>query len=310
MSTAPLLIAGMLLGTLVLFVIGLGVLADAAGQRREVALRASGAPVESRSTRLRRRLETRLRATAFGQRLSQRLAGAGLQVLTVDALMAVSAVALLLALFLSSLMGRLGSLLVVASVFYVADRWLDRRVRMRVEAFVAQLPDVARVLSNAASAGLALRTSLAMAADELDAPAGEELRTVSDSMAVGRSLEAALGAMQQRLPSRELTVLVQTLVIQSRAGGALVSALQNIAATLEQRKDLRREVRTVVSGAVFGGYVVTALGIGSIFVMNLLSPGALDALAGTGVGRIVLVVAGLFFTAGYVLINRLTQVDI
>ena len=105
-------------------------------------------------------------------------------------------------------------------------------------------------------------------------------------------------------------MLVQTLVIQSRAGGALVSALQNIANTLEQRKDLRREVRTVVSGAVFGGYVVTALGIGSIFVMNLLTPGALDALAGTTVGRIVLLIAGLFFAAGYFFINRLTKVDI
>jgi tight adherence protein B len=306
----PIAIAVLLLATLVLLVIGFGVLVDAAGQRRSVELRASGARVESRTLRLRRRLETRLRRTTFGQRLSQRLAGAGLQVLTVDALLAVATVAVLLAALLSSLMGKLGSLLVAGAVFYVADRWLDRRVRMRVEAFVAQLPDVARVLSNAASAGLALRTSLAMAGDELDAPAGEELRSVAESMALGQSLERALEAMQQRLPSRELSVLVQTLVIQSRAGGALVSALQNIAATLEQRKDLRREVRTVVSGAVFGGYVVTALGIGSIFVMNLLSPGALDALAGTAVGRVVLVVAGLFFAAGYVLINRLTKVDI
>jgi tight adherence protein B len=309
-STTPLLIAAGLLVTLAVFVIGFGVIADAASQNRAVALRASGARVESRFLRLRRKLETRLRRTTYGQRLTQRLAGGGLQVLTVDAVAAVTGVAALLALLLSSFLGRLGSLLLAGAVFYVADRWLDRRVRMRVEAFVAQLPDVARVLSNAASAGLALRTSLAMAADELDAPAGEELRQVAHSMSVGQSLERALAAMQLRLPSRELSVLVQTLVIQSRAGGALVSALQNIANTLEQRKDLRREVRTVVSGAVFGGYVVTALGIGSIFVMNLLTPGALDALAGTTVGRIVLLVAGLFFAAGYFFINRLTKVDI
>lgn len=310
MSTGPVTIAALLLATLVLFVIGFGVMVDAAGQSRAVELRASGARVESRLLRLRRRLESRLRRTHVGTRLSQRIAGAGLQVLTVDALLGVSSVALLLAVVSRSFMGNIGALLLAGSVFYVADRWLDRRVRMRVEAFVAQLPDVARVLSNAASAGLALRTSVTLAAGELDAPAGEELRSVAESMSLGQSLERALGAMQQRLPSRELTVLVQTLVIQSRAGGALVTALQNIANTLEQRKDLRREVRTVVSGAVFGGYVVTALGIGSIFVMNFLSPGALDALAGTAVGRIVLVVAGLFFTAGYILINRLTRVDI
>jgi tight adherence protein B len=309
-SSTPLLIAAGLFATLALLIIGFGVLVDAASQNRAVALRASGANDESPLLRMRRKLETRVRRTTYGQRLTQRLAGAGLQVRTVDALAAVAAVALLLGVLLSSFLGRLGALLLAGAVFYVADRWLDRRVRMRVDAFVTQLPDVARVLSNAASAGLALNTSLAMAADELDAPAGEELRHVSDSMAVGQSLERALTAMQERLPSRDLSVLVQTLVIQSRAGGAMVSALQNIAATLEQRKDLRREVRTVVSGAVFGGYVVTGLGIGSIFVMNLLSPGALDALAGTAIGRVVLLVAGLFFAAGYFFISRLTKIDI
>ena len=310
MTAGPTLIAALLLGTLVVAIIGVTVLAEAAGQRRLVALRASGAAVEPPSFRLRRAVDERLRRTRLGQRLSRRLGGAGLQILPVDALAATTAVAVGLSVLLIGFVGRLGAILVAAAVFYVADRWLERRVRMRVEAFVGQLPEVARVLSNAAAAGLALRTSIALAGDELDAPAGEEMRAVSDGLAVGQSLDQALAAMQERLPSRELSVLIQTLVIQARAGGALVAALQNIAMTLEQRKELRREVRTAVSGAVFGGYIVTGLGIASIFVMNLLSPGALDALAGTTIGRIVLIIAAIFFAAGYLLINRLTKIEI
>jgi tight adherence protein B len=169
---------------------------------------------------------------------------------------------------------------------------------------------VARVLSNAASAGLALRTALAMAGDELDEPAGGELRAVTHAIAVGQSLDQALAAMQERLPSRELAVLVQTLIIQHRSGGALVTALSNMATTLEQRKELRREVKTVVAGAVFGGHVVTLLGVASVFFMNLISPGALDVMAGTAIGRLVLIAAAALFGVGYVLIRRLTSIEV
>lgn len=211
---------------------------------------------------------------------------------------------------LRPLLGTLGSVLLVLAAYSISNRYLESRRQKRLEAFAGQLPDVARILSNAASAGQSLRAALAMAGRELEDPAGAELTQVSEAMQLGVSLDQALGDLRRRLPSRELAVLVQTLVSQSRAGGALVSALLNIAATLEQRKELRREVRTATSGAVFSGYVVLAIGIGSVFVMNVLSPGALDQLSQTGLGRIVLIVAGSFFAVGLLLINRLTRIEV
>lgn len=288
---------------------GFAVLVDAQGRRSELVTRVGGDRMDLMRNR-RQRMDARLRRTRFGARLEQRLRGAAVDVGVSDALLALAAAIVLGVLLMLPLLGVVGSVLLVVGMVMGADRWLDHKVGQRIEAFVAQLPEVARVLSNAASAGLALRSALDLAARELPDPAGAEFRTVRDALALGHSLDEALASMQARLPSRELSVLVQTLVIQSRTGGALVTALQNIALTLEQRKELRREVKTVVSGAVFGGYVVTALGIGSVLVMNLLSPGALDALVGTGVGRVVLVVAGAFFAAGYFLINRMTRIEV
>ena len=61
-----------------------------------------------------------------------------------------------------------------------------------------------------------------MAAEELEAPAGEELAKVADQLAVGDSIDDALGELAERLPSRELVVLVTTLVLSNRAGGPVV----------------------------------------------------------------------------------------
>lgn len=303
-------IAVLLLVTLVIAVLALVVLVDNQSRDRRLRELAAGTHGSGRLTRLRTRVNAALVATRFGERLEQRLRGAAVRLTPLHFLLAVLGVATGLALLLRPLLGTLGSVLLVLAAYSISNRYLESRRQKRLEAFVGQLPDVARILSNAASAGQSLRAALAMAGRELEDPAGAELTQVSEAMQLGVSLDQALGDLRRRLPSRELAVLVQTLVIQSRAGGALVSALLNIAATLEQRKELRREVRTATSGAVFSGYVVLAIGIGSVFVMNVLSPGALDQLSQTGLGRIVLIVAGSFFAVGLLLINRLTRIEV
>ncbi len=62
--------------------------------------------------------------------------------------------------------------------------WLGRRLDRRREQFVAQLPEVARLLSNGASAGLSMPAAIELAAREIEAPASEELQTVIDELHV------------------------------------------------------------------------------------------------------------------------------
>ena len=76
----------------------------------------------------------------------------------------------------------------------------------------------------------------------------------------GSPVEDALEALRERLPSREVAVLMTTIAIQQRAGGDTVRALGELAATLEARKDLRREIITLLSGVVFTSYVVAGDG--------------------------------------------------
>ncbi|CAM5227769.1 type II secretion system F family protein [Streptomyces tanashiensis] len=101
----------------------------------------------------------------------------------------------------------------------VAMGFLNWQRQKRIEKFINQLPELSRILANATQAGLALRMALSLAADELEAPAGDELEKVAQQLAVGMSLDDALGELAERLPSRELVVLVTTLVLANRAGG-------------------------------------------------------------------------------------------
>jgi tight adherence protein B len=128
-------------------------------------------------------------------------------------------------------------------------------------------------------------------------------------MAVGTSLEDALAQMEERLPGRELGVLVGTLVISSRSGGSLISALRDIATTLEDRKELKREVRTLLTQATYTGYLVVLMGIGLLFLLNVMHPGLLRIVTSSLIGQGALAFAVVCFSVGLLLIRRMTRID-
>ena len=263
-----------LVATLVLAVAGIITYSSGRQQKFDLEHRAALDVVDARSARVSNRLEVRLRRTRVGHYLQARLDRAGnpMALKTWASLLVLVA---MVTIFISlQLVAPLFAILVAAGAIRGCFFYLDRRVQQRRDRFVTQLPEMARVLSNAASAGLALRTAIGMAAADLEEPAAGELRKVSDQMDIGMSLDEALEQLEERLPSRELSVLVRTLVIQARSGGAVVTALRAMSDTLSARSDLRREVRTMLAGSVFTSYAVLAIGVGSLLLLNAIMPGA------------------------------------
>jgi len=304
----PSLISLLLIMTLGLAVITFAVLQDNRHYRQQMLGAAD------HNARLRKisfdRLDRALRKTGWGERFSSSLAGAGLGGISpVLFALQVFSGALIVGIVLQPLAGTIGSVVIAIALLGVVKQWIERRRRARVERFILQLPELARLLANGASAGLGIQRSIALASTEMNEPSATELRIVKSEVEFGLPLATALENLSLRLPSRELRVLIQTLIIQSRAGGALVSALSNIAETLDDRKQLTRDVKSTMMGASFSGYAVIMIGLASILLMNVVSPGAIDTLVGTLIGQIVLIVAGSMFLVGFFLIRRLTDLD-
>ncbi|GGP53255.1 type II secretion system F family protein [Streptomyces abikoensis] len=257
-----------------------------------------------------RRLDRWLRATRPGRRLEWEIAATGLDItvgeFTAATIGAAAALWIAAALLLAPFFGPLAAAVAVWS----SHAFLVWQRRKRTEKFINQLPELSRILANATQAGLALRTALGMAAEEMEAPAGEELAKVADGLAVGHSVDDALGELARRLPSRELVVLVTTLVLSHRAGGTVVSSLRNLTATLEERKETRREVRTQLSQVTVTAYVVPLMGIGTLLLMDRIAPGSLDRMTGSWLGQAAVVAAFCLYGVGFFLIRRMSRIAV
>ncbi len=185
---------------------------------------------------------------------------------------------------------------------------LVRRERSRrQQKFVAQMPQLARVLSNATGAGLSLRTAVETAAEEMAEPACTEMGKVAQSMSFGRSLDEALKELQTRLPSREVAVLANTLIVSARSGGSLITSLRRIADTLQERRQTRREVQTALSEARSTALLIPVIGLGSLFMVRSMDPTAIDRMLGNATGQVIFGVAGVMYALGGFLFLRVTR---
>ncbi|MFC3995331.1 type II secretion system F family protein [Nocardiopsis sediminis] len=295
--------------TLVIAVMGIYAFADGAAQRRMLASRSALAEVERRASTPTARLDARLRRTELGRTIERRLATAGVNVRPSVFVLAMTGSAIVAVVFVWQSLAPILGVLAAAGVVVGFFAYLKRQEERRRDAFTAQLPELARVLSNATQAGLALPTAIDMAADELDDPAGAELRIAARSMQVGQPFEEAIADLRDRMPSREIGVLISTLLVASRSGGALVTALRSISSTLESRKETRREMITILGETTATSWALLAMGIGSLFMLNMLQPGTVRTMTESTAGLAVLGIGLSLFVIGFVAVRRMTKID-
>jgi tight adherence protein B len=291
-----------------LLVLGIRELAVAAGRGQRLRLLVIDDDLSSSQTRL-YVWNRRFVRTAPGRWVSRQLVLAGVAhpplVVALITVAGAFLVAWVLAVALAPVFALLGLALGVQGLrVYIA-----RAQARRLEAFINQMPELARVLANATGAGLSLRTAIDLAGDELADPARTELRRVSDSMRVGADLESALVQINDRLPSREIRVLISTLLVSAKSGGSLVTSLRDIADTLEMRKEVRREVRTVLAQAVLTGYLVVVIGVLMTAGLNLIQPGTVSRMTTSPIGQGALILSGVLYTVGLLMIRRITRID-
>lgn len=257
-----------------------------------------------------RNLEAALGRTGPGRRLHEELRRSGLDY----PLYGVLAAALLLTVLVPYLLWvYVAPLIAVAGVFagWLALRaWLRHQRNRYRDRFVDQIPDLARVLSNATSAGLSIRTAWLVAEREMEHPAQREITRINTAVRFGASLEEAMMGVEERLPSREVKVLMSTLAIASRSGGSLVRALRDISYMLDERKETKREVRTTMAQAVATGYTLVFIGVGVLLLINAVMPGTIERMTQNIFGIIALAVGLSMLGGGLLLIRRITRIDL
>ena len=168
--------------------------------------------------------------------------------LVVATLMLLKGLPILLALFVGLFIGVGLPHLVVGKV-----------IARRVGKFTQKFPDAIELLVRGLRSGLPISETIGVVGSELDGPVGEEFRTVSDKMKIGRTMDVALQETADRLGTPEFQFFVITIAIQRETGGNLAETLANLANVLRMRAQMKLKIKAMSSESKASAYIIGAL---------------------------------------------------
>jgi tight adherence protein B len=180
-----------------------------------------------------------------------------------------------------------------------------RRYRRAVE---RSLPEVAAAIADSLSAGRSLRASLPAAVVSLDGPPAIELSRLAAELDLGTPIVEAVAGWRRRMRSDRVDSFVAALLSQRLAGGDLAGLLRRFAAGAAERERVAEDARSATAQARFTGLLVVAMPTGGALFAELLQPGFLAGLLRSPASAVLLALAAGLQAAGFLAIQRLSQV--
>jgi len=157
----------------------------------------------------------------------------------------------------------------------------------------AQLPDALDRLASSLRGGRSVGPALVELAAGLPDPLGTELRAVAASLAHGAPVTAALATWAASPgTSADVRLVAAALTLGADAGGEVARAVDRIAATLRERRELRAEVQSLATQARASAGVLALAPLAFTGLVATIEPKAVTFLVTSPVGWACLV-AGL-----------------
>jgi tight adherence protein B len=206
-----------------------------------------------------------------------------------------------------------GGLLFAPLAFFVpfiVRSVIKRKLNHRRKLFSEQLPDNLQVLSSALRAGHSFVGALSVVVDDSPSPSREEFRRVIADEQLGVPLQDALDEVARRMDNRDLEQVSLVAALQRETGGNTAEVLDRVTDTIRERFELRRLVKTLTAQGRMSRWVVSALPVVLLSVITLINPGYMEPLFSEGVGRALLVGAGLFVVFGSIVIGRIVNIKV
>ncbi|MFC4557606.1 type II secretion system F family protein [Virgibacillus kekensis] len=194
--------------------------------------------------------------------------------------------------------------------YFIPEVWLKRKMNKRIKAFNEGLPGMITSMMGSLRAGFSFVQSLQMVAEESYSPIKEEVEIVIKSMQYGTTMEDALIEWQKRMPSDDLGLLVDAILIQRQVGGNLAYLLDKIVETIRERTKIENQIKTLTAQGRLSGIIISLLPIGLGFVIYLMNPGYISTLFTETFGQIMLGGALVGGVIGFFLIRKITTIEV
>ena len=209
------------------------------------------------------------------------------------------------------LIGDLPTALAVFAMLAILPGFMYRSMRKkRLQKFEEQLPDGLLMITGAMRAGASLNIALEGLVKEQPAPISQEFELLIREQRIGTDFGKSLDNMEKRLPIPDFAMLTAALRINREIGGNLAEILDSLANTLLRKQQMEGKIDSLTAQGKLQGIVMTGLPVLLGVLLYFLEPEAMSKLWTTTIGYVVLAIIIIMEFMGYVMIRKITSIDV
>jgi tight adherence protein B len=189
-------------------------------------------------------------------------------------------------------------------------RWFLGYLRKRrQEVFLREFADAIDIMVRGLKAGLPVSDAMKVIAAETPAPVGPEFLEVVEGQRVGIAIDQGIERMFDRMPLAEVNFLGIVMAIQSKTGGNLAEALNNLSKVLRDRKKMKQKIAAVSQEAKASAMIIGSLPFVITGAMSILNPEYLNPLWDTELGNLMVAGSLIWMGTGVLIMRKMINFD-
>ncbi len=194
--------------------------------------------------------------------------------------------------------------------FYIPIMYVKKKRKKRLNACSEQLGEALGTMANALRAGFSFMQAMKMVAEEIDDPLGPEFLKAIQDINYGVSVEDAFASLLERLPDKELEIVLNTLLIQRSSGGNLAFLLETMQETIIDRSRVKDEVNTLTAQGKMSSVIITLLPIALALYIRLVNPEYFQMLFSHPLGWTMVIVGAINIALGWFFIKKIVHIEV
>jgi len=193
---------------------------------------------------------------------------------------------------------------------YFSKEWVIRTLARRRNRFAEQLPDALQVVASALRSGHSLAGALAVVVESASEPMKSEMQRVVAAEQLGVPIQDSMMVVAKRMDSRDVEQLALVAELQREAGGNAAEVVDAVAETVRERFDLRRLIKTLTMQGRMSRWIVSALPVGIVLILQLENPHYLHPLLASTAGKIIFGLAAAWAVLGSFAIKKIVEIEV
>jgi tight adherence protein B len=193
----------------------------------------------------------------------------------------------------------------------ILPKWYIKQLAVRrLKRFEEQLPDALLMISGAMRAGASLNVAMESMVKEQKPPLSQEFELMLREQRLGVDFDTSLVNMEKRNPLQDFSLVVSGLRISREVGGNLAEILESLATTLREKAQMEGKIRSLTAQGKMQGLIMSCLPLLIMAALNWIEPKAMGAMFTTFFGWCTLAVIIVMITIGYLIIRKITSIDV